>query len=163
MDMAEQGRVRVNGHVVAYDRMPCDAPDGIPVLVGRKLFTCQADALEDTDVITQDAGLADDGTRPVVYREMMSDARTGMDVDARLGMCQLRNDAWNIRHAFEKQLMGNPVIANGAEPGIAEDDFAQVLGRRVAIVGGFRIGGQHVFRSSSEQARQSWSAKQIPA
>ena len=59
--------------MIFQDRMTGYATDSVTVLIGGKFLSRQADALKDSDVIADHARLADHRTRPVVYREMMTD------------------------------------------------------------------------------------------
>ena len=131
--------VGINGYMVANDRVPRDSSDGIPAFIRRKFFSGKADTLEDADIISNDAGLAYHGSCPVVYCEVMPYLGSRVDIYSCLGMSHLGNDSWNIRYIQTIQLMGYPVIHNGSETRIAEDNLAPIPCRRVGIVVGFGI------------------------
>ena len=109
--------------MIFQDRMTGYATDSVTVLIGGKFLSRQADTLKDSDVIADHARLADHRTRPVVYREMMTDLRARMDIDSGLRMCHLRNHTRNIRNPELIQLMGDPVITDRPETGITKYDL----------------------------------------
>lgn len=81
--------------MIAQDRMARHTTYCIPVFVGWQFLSCQTDPLEDTDVVSDHTGLPDNGSRPVVDREIVSDLRTRMDIDTSLLNGPFSNHAGN--------------------------------------------------------------------
>lgn len=119
------------------------ASDGIAVFVGGQFFPCQADPLKDAYVVSDHAGFSDDGPGTMVDREMMADFGARMDVDAGFAVGHFGNDPRNIGYPQLIELMGDAVVADGPEAGVAEDDLAGVLRGRIAVERGFHIGSQN--------------------
>ena len=63
--------------MIAQHRMTRHTAYRIPVFVRRQFLSCQTDSLEDTDVVPDNTGLTDNGSCPVVNREIVSDLRPG--------------------------------------------------------------------------------------
>ena len=83
---SQQCSIGINRHMVAQHRMARHTTYRIPVFVRRQFLSCQTDSLEDTDVVSDHAGLTDNGSRPVVDREIVPDLCTRMDIDTCLRM-----------------------------------------------------------------------------
>ena len=75
--------------MIANNRMPVNATDGISILIGREFFTSQTDTLKDTDIITNHTGLADHCSGAMVDREVMPNPGSRMNINTRFRMSQL--------------------------------------------------------------------------
>ena len=122
--------------------MAGDTADRVPVLIGRQLFSGKADALEDAYVIPDHTGFADHGTRTVVDREIMSYLSSRMNVDTGFGMSHFGDHPGYKRNAQLIKLVRYTIIAYCPEARVTEDNFIDVLCCRIAVVGGFGIGGK---------------------
>ena len=85
--------------MIAQHRMTRHTAYRIPVFVRRQFLSCQTDSLEDTDVVPDNTGLTDNGSCPVVNREIVSDLRPRMDIDTCLRMGHFSNHAGNKGNA----------------------------------------------------------------
>ena len=130
--------------MIANNRMPVNATDGISILIGREFFTSQTDTLKDTDIITNHTGLADHRSGAMVDREVMSNPGSRMNINTRFRMSQFCYDTGNIRHTQLIQLMGVALIADSTESRVTENNLSQILCGRIAVIGGFSIRCQHV-------------------
>ena len=141
-DASQDGGVAVHNHVVFQNGVARYAFDGFPVGIKWKALGAEGDALVQFHVVTDDACLADDHARAVVYGEVAAYLGAGMDVNARFAVCHFGDDAGNEGYAQPQQFVGDAVVADGPYGGIAADDLAERMGGRVAVVGRFDIGGQ---------------------
>ena len=94
-------------------------------------------------MVANDAGLADDHARAVVYSEVFAYAGTGVYVDTRLRMSLFRNDTWYDGNLHLVQCVGCAVVGHGVHHRIAEYHLPVCLGSRVVIEHGFHVGVQH--------------------
>lgn len=115
-DAAEYRRVAVNGHVVFQNRV-ARTVDHVAVGVILEALRAKGHSLVEDDVAADDGGFADDNSRTVVNAEVVADGGTGMDIDARLGVGKLRDDAWKDRD-------GELVEVVGEDDGLSEADDA---------------------------------------
>ena len=93
MDPPQQRRIGIDRHMVAQYRMARHTAYRIPVFVGWQFLPCQTDSLEDADMVSNHAGFTDNGSRPVVDREIMPDLCPRMDIDTRLRVGHFSNHA----------------------------------------------------------------------
>ena len=95
--------------------------------------------LEDTDVVSDHTGLPDNGSRPVVDREIVSDLRTRMDIDTSLRMGHFSNHAGNKGDAQPVQLVRDAIVADSPETGITKNNLVDVLRSGISVESGFSI------------------------
>ena len=98
-DASQNGGVGIDNDVVFQNWMPWDAFDGLTVGIKRETFGSQRNALVELHVIADDARLANHHTRTMVYRKVTADLSSRVNVDTRLAVCHLRNDARYEGHA----------------------------------------------------------------
>ena len=80
-------------------------------------------ALVELHAVAEHGGLADDDAGAMVDGERLADCAAGVDVDARLPVGELAQQARHQRHLAALQLMRQPVHGDGAEARVGEDDL----------------------------------------
>ena len=75
----------------------------------------------------------------MVYREIAAYGGSRMNVDSGFAMCHFGYDAWDKGYAEHQQFVRYTVVADGANGGIAADDFTERMGGWIAVVSGFHI------------------------
>ncbi len=103
----------------------------------------ERDALIEFDVIADDGGLSDHGARAVIDEEASPDLCSRVDVDSGAGVGMFGDDARNHRHARAMEPMRDAICSHGFDGWIAEYDFFDVLGGRIALVCSAHIAVQH--------------------
>lgn len=141
-DSSQDGGVGINDDVVLQNGVSGNAFDRVPFFIQREALGSQGHSLIEFHVIADDAGSAYHDSRAVVDGKMMAYLCTGMDVDACFRMSHLREDAGNKGDSQQKQFVGDAIVADGSDGGIATDDFAETSGCGVTIVGSYHIGGK---------------------
>lgn len=126
--------VGVDDDIVADVGMALSAFDGVSVFVKGEGAGPDRDALIQLDVAADGGCFADDDAGAVVDAEALLNGCARIDVDAGLGMGVLGKDACHRRRPVEIQDMGEAIDENGIETGIAGDDFALGLGRRIPVI-----------------------------
>ncbi len=137
--------VGVDDDVVADVGVALSAFDGVAVFVEGEGSCSDRYALIELDVASDGGCFADDDTGSVVDAETFLDAGAGVDVDARLGVCMLGEDACHGWCPVEIENMGEAIDKDGIEAGIAGDDFALGFSRGIAIIDGLQIGKRETF------------------
>ena len=130
--------------------MAWDTLDRVPLIVERKALCSKRHTLVEFHVVSDNACGTNDHSGAMVDGEMRTDGGRGMDIDARLAMSHLGNDAGDKGHAQEKQLVSDAVVGDSLYHGIAADYLPDGLGSRVALVGSFDVRSQH--RTQGRQA-----------
>lgn len=143
-DAAEYRRVAVNDHVVFQNRV-ARTVDHVAVGVILEALRAKGHSLVERDVAADDGGLADDNSRAVVDTEVVADGGAGMDVDARLRVGKLGDDAWKDRDGELVKLVGDAVVGYGVDHGVAEDDLTIVVGGGVVVEHCFHVGIEQAF------------------
>ena len=87
--------------------LPLDEGAGF---VNRKALRAKRHRLIEPHALADDGGLTDDDTGPMIDKEAAADLCAGMNVDARLGMRKLGNDACDDRCTERMQRMRNAVM-----------------------------------------------------
>ena len=98
--------------------------------------------------------LADDDACAMVDHEILADGRTGVDIDSRLAMGELRHDAWDDWHLHLIQHVRKAINGNCIEPRIGKDDLVGTLCRRIAIKNRGDIGGK-IFANRGNLLKES--------
>ena len=70
----------------------------------------KGDALIETHIAPDDAGFSYHHTRAMIDGKGFANLRTGVDVDARLSMCQLADDAWQNGHFGTEQGISHAIM-----------------------------------------------------
>src|SRR5580693_1727095 len=96
-------------------------------------FRPERHRLVEADVAPDDGRLANHDARPVVDEKSFADARARMNVDTRLRMRDLRDDAGDHRHAEIIERVRRPVTDDSGEARKTEDDFVDAFGGRIAF------------------------------
>ena len=117
--------------------------DRTAVAVERKIFSSECDALIEIDVIADDTGLTDDYTCAVVDAEVFANLCTGVNVNARVGMSYLGDDARYDGHAEFKQGMSHAIVDHSLNDRVTEDDFSKIFDRGIVVEHCLDIGKQH--------------------
>ena len=90
-------------------------------------------------MVSDHTSLPDNGSRPVVDREIVSDLRTRMDIDTSLRMGHFSNHAGNKGDAQPVQLVRNAIVTDSPETGITKNNLVDVLRSGIAVESGFSI------------------------
>ena len=106
---AEDRRVGVDDHVVLQRRMSLHAANDVAGRIAREAQRAERHALVQLHIPADVARLADDDAGAVVDEEPRPDRRPGVDVDARLGVGELRHHPRDERHPEPVQLVGDAV------------------------------------------------------
>ena len=141
-DAAEHRCVAIDDDIVLEDGVSRHTFNGVAVVIERETLRTKRDTLVQLDVVPYDTGRPDDHTRAVVDGEVMTYLGARVNVDARLAVGHLCNDAGYEGNAKEQELVGNAIARDSLDDGIATDDFSERLGSRVTVVGGFDVGGK---------------------
>ena len=128
---AQDGRVRVDDHVIFQSRMPLRPPHQLPVRVLLEGQGPEGHPLVELHVGADLSRLADHHPGPVVDEEPLPDRRPRVDVDPRLRMGELGHHPRDVRHSKQQQLVGQPVDGDRLQARIAEDDLVVAPSRRV--------------------------------
>src|SRR5262245_43057523 len=111
-DPAKNRRAGINHHIVFDDRVPGASLDQSAAVIHCKPLGSQCYSLIKAHVTANHRSLANDNTGPVVDEKTVADLRSGMNVDPRCGMRDLRNDAGKERRAQFIELMGEPMMGD---------------------------------------------------
>ena len=131
-DTAQDRGIRIHRHVVLDDGVTGDVQH-VPLLVVFETLRAQRHALIQRHVVADDRRLADHHARAVVYREVLAYLRPRVDVDTRLRVRLLRDDARDHGHLQFVQPVGDTVVRHRVHHRIAEDHLPIVRGRRVGV------------------------------
>ena len=142
-DAPQDSGVGVDYHVVLQDRVARNALDRIAVGIERKALRSERHTLIQFHVVANDARFANHHSCAVVNSEVSAYLCPWVDVNSCFRMRHLSKDSRNERHAQLVQLMGYAVVDESLDYGVATDDFAVVLCRRVAVVGSLHVSGKH--------------------
>ena len=80
----------------------------------------------------------------MVDAEIGPDLGPGVDIDTGQRMRHLRHHPRENRDAQPEQLVRHPLMQQGRDGRVAEDDLAHALGRRVAVEDGLYVGREEV-------------------
>ena len=100
----------------------------------------QSNAMKHLHVVTNDAGLTNDGARAVVEEKMTPDSGSWMDIGTGTRMSPFAHDSRQKRDAASMKLVGQPMDSDGFDKGIGDDDFLAGAGSGVALKGGINVG-----------------------
>src|SRR5262245_36560691 len=115
--------------------MPLVGPPGAPRnALPLYAQSTQRDALVDFYVIADIGGLTDDDPGAVIDEEPRSDARARVNVDPRLAMRVLGDDARDHRHVLLVQNVGDAVRGDGADARVRKDDLLDAGRGGIALV-----------------------------
>ena len=143
-DTTKYGGVGVDSDIVLDNRVTRDI-EHVSLFVVLETLGTEGNTLIEGDVIADDGGFANDNARAVIDGEVLADLRTRMDVDARLGVSQLCDDARNDRYLQLMQAMSDAIVGHSVHDGIAEDDLSVVRSGRVGIKHSLNIGIKQAF------------------
>ena len=99
----------------------------------------QSDALIDDYIASDPAGFADDDAGSVVDEETGLNFRSGVDIDAALGVGVFAHDAGNDGHSLNVQIVRNAVNGGRLHKRITENHLREVQRRRIAVVAGVDV------------------------
>lgn len=115
---------------------------GLPSLSKWETLGAEGDTLVELDITPDDTCLANDDTRTVVNREILTDVGTGVDVDTCLGVSKLGHEARDEGHAHETELVSDTIVGEATDDGVAGDDLCMTVRRRVTVVSRYDIGSE---------------------
>ena len=141
---SEDGSVGIDGNIVLNDGVSGDV-EHITLIVVLEALGTEGNTLIKGDVVADDTGLTDNDARPMVDGKVFTYLGSRMDIDARFGVCQLSDDAWNNWNMQLVKLMGYAVMRHSVHDGIAEDDLPVVGGSRVVVEHGLNVGIEQTF------------------
>jgi len=139
---AEDHRPGVDHAVVLDCGVALEVAEQPALLVLDEAGPAQGHSLVDPYPVADDGRLADDHAGGVVDEEVLSDGRPGVDVAAGDRVGVLGEHPGQERYFEYLQFVGQPEDGHRPQPGVAENDLFQVLGRRVAVVGCLDIARQ---------------------
>src|ERR1044071_5246142 len=128
-----------------------------PLFVFGKRESAERHALIQLDVIADDRGFADNDSRSVIYEKALADFSAGMNVYTRARVRKLRQHSWQYRNAHDMKLVRDAISCDRIRSRVAQYYFVNAMGRRVAIVCGLNIFGQHT-TNARERFEKSVSA-----
>ena len=105
------------------------------MFIHRKAFRPQRHSLVHAHAFPNDRRLANDHSGAVINEKTLPDLRAWMNLDARDGMGDFRNHACEKWSSQAMQFMGEPVMRNGGNAGIADKHLVDSSRRRVSFVG----------------------------
>lgn len=85
------------------------------------------------DIVSDDAGLSDDDSCPMVDEEAFADFRTGMNVDSGQGVGIFTDDPGCLLPPLLIEKMSDPIAENGFKAGIGGNDFPVVVTCRISF------------------------------
>src|SRR5215213_6588289 len=136
---AENGRARVNNHIVFNARVSFGIANEFARRVFVKRERAERDALIELDVVAYAGRAAYDYARAVVYEEVRADFRPRMNIYPRAVVRVLGHDARDERDVHAVQHVRQPVDHYGIDARVAEDNLVKAGGRGVAFIGGLNI------------------------
>ena len=143
---AEYRGAGVYDDVAADIGMALYAFNGIAVVVELKAQSSQRHALIKLDVVFDGAGLADNDSRAVIYKEVFAYLGAGVDVDAGETVGVFGHHTGDELGAQHVMPVGYAVDAYGLERGVGEHDLGLAPRRGVTLVGGADVGlGQRAY------------------
>ena len=130
----------------------------ITLLVILEALGTQRHTLIQRHVVADNRGLSDHHTRAVVYREILTDLSTRMNIDTRLRVSLFGDDTRNHRHLQLMQLMGDAIMRHRVHTGITEDHLTIVRCSWIVVKQRLHIGIEQTLdlrQRSNKLKRQS--------